>query len=91
MTSPLAIDTNLLRKEFNGKAAVRGLTLQVNQGEVFGFLGPNGAGKTTSIKMLLGLVRPTSGSASLLGMPITERKARASAGFCRSISAFTTG
>jgi len=60
---------------------VRGLTLQVQRGEVFGFLGPNGAGKTTSIKMLLGLVKPTSGSATLLGRPITERQAREKAGF----------
>jgi ABC-2 type transport system ATP-binding protein len=53
----------------------------VQRGEVFGFLGPNGAGKTTSIKMLLGLVTPTSGSATLLGVPIRERIARAKVGF----------
>ena len=81
MDTSLAIDTNALRKEFNEFAAVRGLTLQVQRGEVFGFLGPNGAGKTTSIKMLLGLVKPTSGSATLLGKPITDRQARARAGF----------
>jgi ABC-2 type transport system ATP-binding protein len=73
MVEPLAIDTNELRKVFGAQTAVKGLTLQVKQGEVFGFLGPNGAGKTTSIKMLLGLVRPTSGSASLLGAPIGSR------------------
>jgi ABC-2 type transport system ATP-binding protein len=61
--------------------AVKGLTLQVRQGEVFGFLGPNGAGKTTFIKMMLGLVRPTSGRASLLGAPIGDWAARARAGF----------
>jgi ABC-2 type transport system ATP-binding protein len=55
------IDTHLLRKVFGDYAAVKGLTLQVEQGEVFGFLGPNGAGKTTSMKMLLGLIAPTSG------------------------------
>jgi ABC-2 type transport system ATP-binding protein len=81
MENSLAIDTSALRKEFNGFAAVRGLTLQVRRGEVFGFLGPNGAGKTTSIKMLLGLVKPTSGSATLLGRPIADRMARAKAGF----------
>ena len=48
-----AIKTENLRKEFGNYTAVKGLTLQVEQGEVFGFLGPNGAGKTTSIKMLL--------------------------------------
>ena len=61
-----AIETEALRKVFGDHAAVKGLTLQVSQGEVFGFLGPNGAGKTTSIKMLLGLVAPTSGKANLL-------------------------
>ncbi len=77
----LAIETHNLRKEFGDNTAVRGLTLEVQQGEVFGFLGPNGAGKTTSIKMLLGLVAPTSGSARLLGTPIGDRIARARAGF----------
>jgi ABC-2 type transport system ATP-binding protein len=60
---------------------VRGLTLQVQQGEVFGFLGPNGAGKTTSIKMLLGLVAPSGGSGCLLGAPIGDRTTRARVGF----------
>ncbi len=81
MTSPFAIDTQALRKEFGENVAVSGLTLQVNQGEVFGFLGPNGAGKTTSIKMLLGLVAPTSGAATLLGAPLGNRAARARMGF----------
>lgn len=76
-----AIETSNLRKEFDENVAVRGLTLQVQQGEVFGFLGPNGAGKTTSIKMLLGLVAPTSGSATLLGAPLGDRAARARIGF----------
>ncbi len=81
MDNDLAIETQSLRKEYGGFAAVRGLTLQVKRGEVFGFLGPNGAGKTTSIKMLLGLVAPTSGSARLLGKPLTDRSARAQIGF----------
>src|SRR5262245_6314447 len=76
-----AIETNALRKVFGDNAAVRGLSLQIKQGEVFGFLGPNGAGKTTSIKMLLGLVAPTSGSATLLGKPLGDRVARAKIGF----------
>lgn len=80
MTTP-AIRTEDLRKEFGDKAAVKGLTLQVEQGEVFGFLGPNGAGKTTSIKMLLGLVAPTSGTAYLLGAPIGDRASLARVGF----------
>lgn len=80
-TTDLAIDTQSLRKAFGSNVAVRGLTLAVARGEVFGFLGPNGAGKTTSIKMLLGLVKPTSGSATLLGLPISDRRARSRAGF----------
>lgn len=81
MTNSTALETRQLRKEFGDNIAVKGLTLQVEQGEVFGFLGPNGAGKTTSIKMLLGLIYPTSGSATLLGRPLGDRKARGRAGF----------
>lgn len=76
-----AIETDQLKKVFGDRTAVKGLTLQVAQGEVFGFLGPNGAGKTTSMKMLLGLVSPTSGSASLLGSPIGDRATLARVGF----------
>ena len=76
-----AIETNHLRKAFGEQVAVQDLTLQVQQGEVFGFLGPNGAGKTTSVKMLLGLVVPTSGEGRLLGAPIGDRAARAHMGF----------
>ncbi len=85
MPSTIAIETQELRKVFGDNAAVKSLTLQVLQGEVFGFLGPNGAGKTTSIKMLLGLIAPTSGRASLLGAPLDDarriRAVRARIGF----------
>jgi ABC-2 type transport system ATP-binding protein len=81
MTS-YAIETFELRKVYNEtKVAVQGLSLQVQRGEVFGYLGPNGAGKTTSVKMLLGLVHPTAGSAYLLGEPIGSLQARANVGF----------
>ena len=76
-----AIETHKLRKVFGDYAAVKGLTLQVKQGEVFGFLGPNGAGKTTSMKMLLGLIAPTSGEASILGKPIGNQEAMRRVGF----------
>ena len=79
--SVAAIETEQLRKVFGDHTAVEGLTLQVAQGEVFGFLGPNGAGKTTSIKMLLSLVAPTSGKASLLGSPLGDRGTLARVGF----------
>jgi ABC-2 type transport system ATP-binding protein len=77
----LTIDAVRLRKTFGTRVAVRDLTLQVKRGEAFGFLGPNGAGKSTSIKMLLGLVKPTSGRASLLGQPVGDREVRARIGF----------
>ena len=81
MTPEFAIETQGLRKLYGDIVAVSGLTLQVQQGEVFGFLGPNGAGKTTSIKMLLGLVAPTAGSARLLGEPLGNRSVRSRIGF----------
>ncbi len=59
-----------LTKRYAKTLAVDGLTMEVPRGEVFGFLGPNGAGKTTTIAMLLGLIRPTSGAAELLGHDI---------------------
>jgi ABC-2 type transport system ATP-binding protein len=77
----LAIDAQGLRKEFGHKTAVADLSLQVKRGEIFGFLGPNGAGKTTSVKMLLGLTKPTAGTANLLGQPLGSRPARAKIGF----------
>lgn len=79
--SLLAIETESLRKSFGAHLAVRGLTLQVRRGEVFGFLGPNGAGKSTSIKMLLGLAKPSGGRAELLGHPIGTRAVLAKVGF----------
>jgi ABC-2 type transport system ATP-binding protein len=77
----LAISTRALRKVFSGKVAVRNLTLEVPRGEVFGFLGPNGAGKSTSVKMMLGLVFPTSGEAQILGCPAGDVKTRRRIGF----------
>ncbi|MHB1295385.1 MAG: ABC transporter ATP-binding protein [Anaerolineae bacterium] len=77
----LAVETNALRKEYGKRVAVQGLSLRVERGEIFGFLGPNGAGKTTTIKMLLGLVQPTTGQATLLGEPITSPKARRRVGY----------
>jgi ABC-2 type transport system ATP-binding protein len=78
---PLAIQTSRLRKRFGSDVAVKCLTLEIAQGEVFGFLGPNGAGKSTFVKMLLGLVRPTDGKASVLGAPAGDVPARKKIGF----------
>src|SRR5579864_7339298 len=65
-----AIDVRDLRKVYGPKAAVDGLSLTVPRGSFFGFLGPNGAGKSTTIRMLTGLIPPTSGTIELLGMPL---------------------
>ncbi len=62
-----AIYVENLRKVYGGKVAVESLSLQVENGEVFGFLGPNGAGKTTAMAMILGLVAPHAGSIEILG------------------------
>ncbi len=77
----LAVETRGLRKTFGSLVAVDDLTIAVGEGEVFGFLGPNGAGKTTSVKMLMGLTRPSSGEARLLGRPLGDRGARRRIGF----------
>ncbi len=62
------IDTSCLTKAFGKHVAVNHLSLQVMRGDIFGFLGPNGSGKTTTIRMLLGLLRPTAGQIQLFGM-----------------------
>ena len=68
----LAIVTRGLTKRFGARAAVDDIDLVVPRGSVYGFLGPNGSGKTTTIRMLLGLVRPSAGTSSLLGQPIPK-------------------
>ncbi len=79
--SHLAIETHGLRKVYKSTVALDALDLEVKAGEVFGFLGPNGAGKTTSVKLLLGLTRPTAGAGSVLGKPLGDREARARIGY----------
>lgn len=67
---PIRIDR--LSKRFGGVVAVDELSLTVTQGEVFGFLGPNGAGKSTTIRVLLGLLRPSAGGAEIFGVPAAD-------------------
>jgi ABC-2 type transport system ATP-binding protein len=67
MSEPAIIRTEGLTRDFGSVRAVDGLSLEVPSGTVFGFLGPNGAGKTTTIRLLLGLLEPTAGRASVLG------------------------
>ena len=78
MTAP-AIETQNLTKEYpygflhlKRKTSLENLTMQVEDGEVFGFLGPNGAGKSTTIKLLMGIIFPTAGSARILGKPVSD-------------------
>jgi ABC-2 type transport system ATP-binding protein len=66
MTTVIQLDE--LAKSYGRRRALAGLTLDVRQGEVFGYLGPNGAGKSTTIRLLLDLIRPTSGHARVLGL-----------------------
>jgi ABC-2 type transport system ATP-binding protein len=68
----LAIEAHDLTRRFGSFTAVDSISFDVNAGEVFGFLGANGAGKTTAIKMLIGLLAPTSGSASVAGFDIAR-------------------
>jgi len=67
-----ALRADSLTKHFGGTHAVEELTLEVPAGEVFGFLGPNGAGKSTTIRMLLGLLRPTAGRAWIFDAPVAD-------------------
>jgi ABC-2 type transport system ATP-binding protein len=80
-SSTLAVKTVDLRKSFGRTVALAGLTMSVPRGEVFGFLGPNGAGKTTAVKLLLGLLAPTSGQGWLLGRRIGDLGARRHIGY----------
>lgn len=63
------IEARSLTKKFGEKVAVQDLGLEVAEGEVLAFLGPNGAGKTTTIRMLAGIISPTSGEATVAGHP----------------------
>ncbi len=76
-----AIATVDLAKTYRSKTALAGMSMRVERGSAFGFLGPNGAGKTTAIKVLLGLVRPTSGGATVLGAPLGDREVRRKIGY----------
>lgn len=69
------IETNSLTKRFGSTTAVDALELSVPEGTIYGFLGPNGAGKTTTMRLLTSLTRPTSGTATVAGVDITDRDA----------------
>ena len=71
---PPIIQLRGLRKQYGDFVAVDGLDLTVNEGDVYGFLGPNGAGKSTTIRMMLSLIKPTSGTIELFGMPLETHR-----------------
>ncbi|MGN2390405.1 ABC transporter ATP-binding protein [Pelomicrobium sp. G1] len=75
MHNGYAIHVTGLTKRFGGRAVVKGLSLQVREGEIYGFLGPNGSGKTTSIRMLCGLLTPDEGSGTCLGYDVLRQTA----------------
>lgn len=88
-----AIDIAGLCKQFTGKKrvsvdALKNLDLQVAAGEVFGFLGPNGAGKSTTIKLVMGLLQPTAGSARIMGVDAAQPDSRQRVGFLPENPAF---
>ena len=89
----LALDIQDLGKSFKGKKqqtveALKELNLTVEQGEVLGFLGPNGAGKSTTIKCLMGLIQPTTGSATIMGKSISLDESRKVVGYLPENPAF---
>lgn len=73
MSNAFAIDARQLVRKFGDKAAVDGIDIRVNTGEIYGFLGPNGAGKSTTLRMLTTLLAPTAGSASVAGFDIATQ------------------
>jgi ABC-2 type transport system ATP-binding protein len=77
----LVIETEGLTKSYGRKTGCSDVTISVRNGEIFGFLGPNGAGKSTFVKMLTGLLFPTSGKALIFGRPIGDVKTRFSLGY----------
>jgi ABC-2 type transport system ATP-binding protein len=88
-----AIEIKSLSKQFSGKRltkveALKGIDLTVEAGEVFGFLGPNGAGKSTTIKLVMGLLRPTAGSASIMGIDAAQAESRRHVGYLPENPAF---
>ena len=79
MNEPVIV-LNELTKSYGRHRGVEGISFSVCQGEIFGFIGPNGAGKSTTIRALMGLLKPTSGSASIFGLDCSQEPARIACG-----------
>lgn len=87
MTQPVLLAEGLT-KAFGRHVALRGVSLTIHPGEVVGLLGPNGAGKTTTVKIVTGLVRPSSGTAQLFGLPSADPQARRRLGYLPELFRF---
>jgi ABC-2 type transport system ATP-binding protein len=84
----LALEARALEKSYGRVQALRGVDLEVGEGELVGLLGPNGAGKSTLVKIACGLVRPTRGSAAVCGAPAGSLEARAALGYLAELFRF---
>ncbi|NLT15260.1 MAG: ABC transporter ATP-binding protein [Clostridiales bacterium] len=84
----MILETENLSKSYQNKVAVNSINLSVEKGQIYGFLGPNGAGKSTTIKMLTGLVFPTSGKGQVLGRPLGDIRARIRLGYLPELFRF---
>ncbi|MGN8844758.1 ABC transporter ATP-binding protein [Niallia sp. HCP3S3_B10] len=78
-TSPIEVKN--IKKTLQGREILKGITFEVEQGDIFGFIGPNGAGKTTTIRILLGLYKVDSGNASIMGRDVSDDESRKKVGF----------
>jgi ABC-2 type transport system ATP-binding protein len=85
---PPALDVSDLRKTYGRTEALRGVSIEVGEGELFGLLGPNGAGKSTLVKIACGLVRPTAGTAQINGAPAGSLPAQRSLGYLAELFRF---
>src|SRR4051795_4253662 len=85
---PAALTTRDLSKRYGSVEALKGVDLQVEEGELVGLLGPNGAGKSTLVKIAVGLVRPSGGTAEVAGSRAGSRVARASLGYLAELFRF---
>jgi ABC-2 type transport system ATP-binding protein len=85
---PNALAVHGLRKRYGAVEALRGVDLEVGEGQLVGLLGPNGAGKSTLVKILVGLVRPSGGDASVAGAPAGSRAARGTLGYLAELFRF---
>ncbi|HBI03857.1 MAG TPA: ABC transporter ATP-binding protein [Paenibacillaceae bacterium] len=77
MSREITLEVKNVKKKIRGKEIIKGISFKVEQGEIFGFLGPNGSGKTTTIRMLVGLIRPTAGNIEICGYDIQKHTNKA--------------